>query len=104
MHPSPKPPRRRRAPAIRTLPPEYLQLIELRLERDWSWRYLQDRMERAGCPVSFGTITYMRSRNGQDVSRLRWTGPRERTLYKIRKFLKLQRSHKRPDTDQQPAA
>jgi hypothetical protein len=75
-------------------PPELQQLLTLRLERDWSWAYLEAQMIMVGCRVSRYTLLDMRARVGK-LQR----GHHDRTLYKIRKFLKLQRSHHRRQTD-----
>lgn len=87
-------PIRRRLKTTRTaVPPEYDQLIAMRLDRDWSWAYLEQQMNLAGCRISARTLTYMRTRDGR-LLKPTWE-PYDRTLYKIRKFLRLQRSHKR---------
>src|SRR5580765_1796095 len=84
----------KRSPRRPPSPPELQQLLTLRLERDWSWAYLEAQMILLGCRVSRYTLLDMRARVG-NLQR----GHHDRTLYKIRKFLKLQRSHHRRQTD-----
>lgn len=75
-----------------TVPLEYTQLLALRLKRDWSWAYLEMQMTLAGCPLSRATLVELGTRKLQ-------RGPYERTVYKIRQFLKRHRSHHRRKTD-----
>lgn len=75
-------------------PREYQQLLTLRLERDWSWAYLELQMMTVGCRVSRYTLLHLEARPGK-LQHDHYT----RTLYKIRKFLRLQRSHHRRFSD-----
>jgi hypothetical protein len=62
--------------------PECVELDAIRLDRDWTWAQLAAAMKRAGVDVSPRTLHYILKRAPEDSK------PLDRTLYKIRKFLK----------------
>jgi hypothetical protein len=62
------------------LPPEYEELDAYRLEKDWSWDELSRATVRARCGLPIKTLHHL-------IRRAQIMVPRDRTLYKIRKFL-----------------
>ena len=68
------------------LSPELQDLDAIRISNDWSWVQLSIAMAAAGFPVASRTLHYLVKGAGGDAVH----EPRDRTLYKIRKFLAYQ--------------
>lgn len=62
--------------------PECAELDAYRLARDWTWEKLAEAMAEQGITMSPRTLHYLVKRAHPDIR------PRDRTLYKIREFLK----------------
>lgn len=61
--------------------PEYATLNTLRIEHDLTWEQLADLIEKSGAgKISAGTLHFLLTRED--------TNPRDRTVHKIRVFLK----------------
>jgi hypothetical protein len=87
--------------------PECLALDAHRLDKDWTFKQLGADMARAGIALSPRTLHYLIKRAPADSM------PLDRTLYKIRKYLKLvaesekrrrARSRRRPSAAQASAS
>jgi hypothetical protein len=68
--------------------PECAELDLIRLEHDWTWEQLAADMEKRGIKLSVRTLHYNIKRAPADVV------PLDRTLYKIRQYLKLVKAAK----------
>jgi len=73
---------------LRALLPELAALHRVRLAHDWTFPQLTAAMRRAKFPVSLYTLYFLLERAPGVVR------PRDRTLFKIRMFLKHERSNK----------
>lgn len=69
--------------------PEFRDLDAYRLEKDWSWTDLAKAMKAANYPVSMRQLHFLCT-DATDDHR-----PRDRTIYKIRRFLDHLRSYDR---------
>lgn len=61
--------------------PEYEQLHQLRLDRDWTFKQLSDAMQQFGLPLAPRTLNYLLTHE------TRQQRTRERTAHKVRQFL-----------------
>ena len=69
--------------------PEYAELDAYRLSKDWTWAELSAAMGRAGITMPLRTLHYLLRQAPADAK------PHDRTLYKIRQFLKIVRAAER---------
>lgn len=69
-----------RRDAVVLLPREFAELDAYRLEKDWSWNDLSRAFIRARIDFPLRTLAHL-------VRTAGYTKPRDRTVYKIRKFL-----------------
>jgi hypothetical protein len=63
--------------------PEIAALDAYRLEHDWTFDQLAEAMDRAHCAIPARTLHYLLKRLPRDAK------PLDRTIFKIKKFLKL---------------
>jgi hypothetical protein len=63
--------------------PELIELDQVRLDRDWTWEHLAGEMSDAGLPLCARTLHALLKRKAG------MSTPIDRTLHKIRRFLKL---------------
>jgi hypothetical protein len=61
--------------------PECLELDAVRLQKNWTWAELAEQMKRVDLAMSPRTLHYIVKRMPPDAT------PRDRTLFRIRKFL-----------------
>lgn len=80
------------------MPSEFAQLNAHRLARDWTWAQLSAAMTARGLAMSPRTLHYLLKQMPADAT------PTDRTLYKVRAYLKHVRSAERRRAARRKAA
>ena len=73
--------------------PDYFALNLVRLDNDWSYQTLANKMAEAGVGIPFRTLHYLLTHDDKGAR------SRDRTLHKVRKFLRYAHDHRWTDYD-----